>query len=179
MAFLRALLDVVNDVPHVAMLVVMIASDRDKTALSAAPRTAATNSIRLLERNGTPATVTEVGDFADILRRRLFDAEPAAEVLAATAAMYRPVLDDRAWTKNVWDAIGANWRDQLGRGGRGLLPVPPYAYGDRQGGVEQGHRLPACPVHHPDLRRHGLRPAAARQGRRVGACANRPWRPPA
>ena len=34
MAFLRALLDVVNDVPHVAMLVVMIASDSDKTALS-------------------------------------------------------------------------------------------------------------------------------------------------
>ena len=36
MAFLRAILDVVNDVPHVAMLVVMIASDVDKIALSAA-----------------------------------------------------------------------------------------------------------------------------------------------
>jgi hypothetical protein len=36
MAFLRALLDVINDVPHVAMLAVMIASDRDKTSLSMA-----------------------------------------------------------------------------------------------------------------------------------------------
>ena len=35
MAFLRALLDVVNDVPHVALLAVMIASDRDKTSLVA------------------------------------------------------------------------------------------------------------------------------------------------
>ena len=33
MAFLRALLDSVNDVPHVAMVVVMIASDKDTMAL--------------------------------------------------------------------------------------------------------------------------------------------------
>ncbi|WP_208869683.1 DUF499 domain-containing protein [Micromonospora cremea] len=109
-AFLRALLDVVNDVPHVAMLVVMIASDRDKTALSAAGQARRDDLNSLLERNGTPATVTEVGDFADILRRRLFDAEPAAEVLAATAALYQPVLQDKSWTKNVWGPIGAEWR---------------------------------------------------------------------
>lgn len=110
MAFLRALLDVVNDVPHVAMLVVMIASDTDKTALSAAAQERRDDLNSLLERNGTPATVTEVGDFADILRRRLFDAEPAAEVLAATAAIHEPVLEDKAWAKQVWDAIGADWR---------------------------------------------------------------------
>ncbi len=110
MGFLRALLDVVNDVPNVAMLVVMIASDRDKTALSAVAQARRDDLNALLERNGTPATVTEVGDFADILRRRLFDAEPAAEVLAATAAAFRPVLEDKSWTRNVWDAIGSNWR---------------------------------------------------------------------
>lgn len=110
MAFLRALLDVVNDVPHVAMLVVMIASDADKTALSTAAQHRRDDLNSLLERNGTPATVTEVGDFADILRRRLFDAEPAAEVVAATAALYEPVLAERSWTKQVWDAIGADWR---------------------------------------------------------------------
>ncbi|MEV4751650.1 DUF499 domain-containing protein [Streptosporangium sp. NPDC049248] len=109
-AFLRALLDVVNDVPQVAMLVVMIASDRDKTALSVGAQARRDDLNSLLERNGTPATVTEVGDFADILRRRLFDAEPAAEVLAATAAMYRPVLDDKSWTKNVWGVAGSDWR---------------------------------------------------------------------
>ena len=112
MAFLRALLDVVNDVPHVAMLVVMIASDVDKTALSQSAQDRRDDLNSLLDRNGTPATVTEVGDFADILRRRLFDAEPAAEVVAATAALYGPVFDDRGWSRQVWDAVGANWRQR-------------------------------------------------------------------
>lgn len=110
-AFLRALLDEVNDVPNAAMLVVMIASERDTTALSASGRARRDDLNALLERNGTPATVTEVGDFADILRRRLFEAEPAAEVLAATSAMYEPVLEDRSWTRNVWDQTGARWRE--------------------------------------------------------------------
>lgn len=109
-AFLRALLDVVNDVPNVSMIAVLIASDRDKTALSADGQARRDDLNGLLERNGTPATVTEVGDFADILRRRLFDAHPAAEVLTATAALYRPVLEDKTWTKNIWDTIGADWR---------------------------------------------------------------------
>src|SRR5665213_3431470 len=91
MGFLRALLDVVNDVPHVALLAVMIASDRDTTALSPAAKERRDDLNSLLERNGTPATVTEVGDFADILRRRLFDGEPPSEVLAATAAQYEPI----------------------------------------------------------------------------------------
>ncbi|MEV6987222.1 DUF499 domain-containing protein [Sphaerisporangium sp. NPDC051017] len=112
MAFLRALLDVVNDVPYVAMLVVMIASDADKSALSEAGRDRRDDLNTLLERNGFPATVTEVGDFSDILRRRLFDAEPAAEVVAATAALFEPIHGEKAWAKNVWDAIGADWRHQ-------------------------------------------------------------------
>lgn len=110
MAFLRALLDVVNDVPQAAMLVVMIASDADKTALSAAAKERRDDLNSLLERNGMPATVSEVGDFADILRRRLFDSEPVAEVLAATAAIYEPVLDESGWSKHVWEPIGAGWR---------------------------------------------------------------------
>lgn len=110
MAFLRALLDVVNDVPCVAMLGVMIASDNDKTALSESAQERRNDLNSLLERNGTPTTVTEVGDFTDILRRRLFDTEPAAEVLASTAALYEPVLKDKAWSKHVWDAVGADWR---------------------------------------------------------------------
>ncbi len=110
MAFLRALLDVINDVSHVAMLVVMIASDADKTSLSRGAQERRDDLNSLLERNGTPATVTEVGDFADILRRRLFDAEPAGEVLAATAQLFEPILADKSWTKQVWETIGADWR---------------------------------------------------------------------
>jgi hypothetical protein len=117
-AFLRALLDVVNDVPNVALLVVMIASDSDKTALSAAGAARRDDLNALLERNGTPATVTEAGDFADILRRRLFDAEPASELITATAALYRPILEDRSWTRSVWDAVGdgdrlRRWNDDV------------------------------------------------------------------
>lgn len=112
MAFLRALLDVVNDVPNVSMLMVMIASDADQTALSKAAQERRDDLNRLLERNGFPAVVTEVADFADILRRRLFDAEPAADVLSATAAQYSAVFADKGWTKNVWDAIGATWRNR-------------------------------------------------------------------
>ncbi|WP_229899785.1 DUF499 domain-containing protein, partial [Streptomyces capoamus] len=110
MAFLRALLDAVNDVPHVSMLVVMIASDIDKTALSSAAQARRDDLNSQLDRNGLPTTVTGVGDFADILRRRLFDAEPAGEVLAATAALYEDVLTDKTWSKQVWDPIGAGWR---------------------------------------------------------------------
>ena len=112
MAFLRALLDVVNDVPHVAMVVVMIASDADKTALSRAAQERREDLNTLLERNGTPATVTEVADFSDILRRRLFDGEPAGEVITATAALFEPSLTDKTWCKNVWDTINADWRHQ-------------------------------------------------------------------
>ncbi|MFD5477408.1 DUF499 domain-containing protein [Streptomyces hawaiiensis] len=110
MAFLRAVLDVVNDVPHVAMLVVMIAPDVDKTSLSAAAQGRRDDLNSQLDRNGLPTTVTGVGDFADILRRRLFDAEPAGEVLAATAALHEKVLTDKAWAKQVWDPINATWR---------------------------------------------------------------------
>ncbi|WP_181699039.1 DUF499 domain-containing protein [Nocardia sp. GTS18] len=109
-AFLRALLDVINDVPNVAMLVVMIASDKDSIALSAAAQARRADLNGLLDRNGSPTTVTEVEDFADILRRRLFEAEPAKEVLAATAALYESALSDKVWSKSVWDATSADWR---------------------------------------------------------------------
>src|SRR5215213_2450892 len=126
MAFLRALLDVVNDVPRVALLAVMIASNRDKTSLSAAAKERRDDLNTLLERNGTPATVTEVGDFADILRRRLFDGEPAGEVLAATAAQYQAIHDDSAWRKNVWEQIGAGWSDDWERRVAKCYPFHPY-----------------------------------------------------
>ena len=51
--------------------------------------------------HGTPATVTEVGAFADILRRRLLEFRPTTQLIAATAEAYRPVLEDKAWTRNV------------------------------------------------------------------------------
>lgn len=110
MGFLRALLDVVNDVPGAAMLVVMIASDRDKTALSIPAQARRDDLGALLERNGTPATVTEVGDFAEILRRRLFEGPPDPRVVSETSELYRSVLEDKGWTRSVWEATGQSWR---------------------------------------------------------------------
>jgi hypothetical protein len=107
MAFLRALLDAANHVPHVALLVVMIASDR--MALSEAGEKRRNDLNDLLERNGTPATVTEAGDFADILRRRLFDQQPASEVLVATAKQFTASLNDKSWAKGVWEPLGPQW----------------------------------------------------------------------
>ena len=109
MGFLRALLDAVNDVPNVAMLLVMIASEKDTIALSdlAAKRRDELNS--LLDRNGRPATVNENADFAAILRRRLFDHPPAKEVIDATAGQYVQVLQDKGWRSKVYDQIPAPW----------------------------------------------------------------------
>lgn len=128
-AFLRAVLDVANDVPNVSMLVVMIASDKDSIALSPAAQARRADLTSLLERNGSPATVTEVGDFADILRRRLFESEPAAEVLAATAQMYSGPLSDKAWSKNVWDAVGADWRKRWDAEVSACYPFHPMLIG--------------------------------------------------
>lgn len=128
-AFLRALLDVINDVPQVAMLVVMIASDKDSIALSPAAQQRRDDLNALLDRNGLPATVTEVGDFADILRRRLFETEPPHEVLRATAEVYRSVLDDTAWSKTVWDAISADWRRNWDEEVAACYPFHPMLIG--------------------------------------------------
>ena len=84
MAFIRALCDVVNDVPRVAMVVVMIASDKDSMALDAAGQERRHEIRGKLVRNGKPTTVTSHTDFAAILRRRLFENRAPTEVIAFT-----------------------------------------------------------------------------------------------
>lgn len=107
--FLRALLDTINDVPNVAALVVMISSDQDPMAQSAAAAERRADVNSLLERNGVPATVTSNADFAEILRRRLFVQSPPREVIEATSRAFDGIHSDRAWRKTVWDALGARW----------------------------------------------------------------------
>lgn len=109
MAFLRAVLDAVNDVPTVAMLVVMISSEHDMMALSDAASERRDELHGLLERNGRPATVNENADFAAILRRRLFEGAPSAAVLKDTVGAFRSVLDDSAWKRDVFGALTDPW----------------------------------------------------------------------
>ncbi|OBB05372.1 AAA family ATPase [Mycolicibacterium conceptionense] len=125
MAFLRALLDAANDTAHVSVLVVMIASETDTTALSEAARDRREDLNSLLDRNGLPATVTDVADFASILRRRLFDGDPANEVLSNTAAQFRPTLDDPGWVKHVWDSIASDWRSNWDKEVAACYPFHP------------------------------------------------------
>lgn len=108
MSFLRALLDSVNDVPQVAMVVVMIASDKDNMDLDAQGHSRRAELDDLLVRNGKPATINDNSDFAAILRRRLFETNPPAEVVTATAKMHARFMTG-PWQTRVFDALGARW----------------------------------------------------------------------
>jgi predicted AAA+ superfamily ATPase len=101
MAFLRALLDTVNDVPNVVMAVVQIASERDPMHLDTEAQRRREEIEALLVRNGKPTTVTSPTDFAAILRRRLFEAAPPAEVLRATTAKFLEAMKG-PWVEKVF-----------------------------------------------------------------------------
>lgn len=110
MAFLRALLDTVNDVPNVAMVAVMIASERDPMYLDAMAQGRREEIEALLVRNGKPTTVTSHTDFAAILRRRLFEASPPAEVLRATTACFLDRMKG-PWAEKVFAGLPKSTSD--------------------------------------------------------------------
>jgi len=118
MAFLKALLDAVNDVPHVVMVVVMIASDMDSMDLDVYGQSRRAELDQLLVRNGRPATINDNTDFSAILRRRLFDEAPSEDVLSATAQLFEQVMS-RSWKTKVFDALGTlwvkEWQDEVAR----------------------------------------------------------------
>ena len=101
MAFLRALLDVVNDVSNCALVLVMIASDKDRMALNERAAECREELEDLIVRNGQTTAVTSGGDFADIIRRRLFESPPPSEVVTAVAASYAQAASE-AWDLKVF-----------------------------------------------------------------------------
>ena len=104
MAFLRAFLDAVNDVPHVAGVVVMIASEHDNMDLDTEGQSRRAELDALLIRNGNPATINDPGDFAAILRRRLFDQRPASQVVEPTASAFKRQMVG-PWATKVFDVL--------------------------------------------------------------------------
>ena len=108
MAFLRALLDVVNDVPNVAMMVAMIDPEKDRISLSADGKERQNDLNTLLDRNGKPATVNEDTDFTLILRRRLFTAPPDEGLMKATANVFDAAMKAKGWEK-VYGSLTAGW----------------------------------------------------------------------
>ena len=106
MAFLRALLDSVNDVKHVAAVVVMIASEKDSMDLDAAGQQRRNELDTLLIRNGETATINDNTDFAAILQRRLFERPAPAEVLAATTRAFTSQMTG-PWRAKVFGLVPA------------------------------------------------------------------------
>jgi hypothetical protein len=106
MAFLRALLDSVNDVPHVAAVVVMIASEADNIDLDETGQKRRQELDDLLIRNGETATINDNTDFAAILRRRLFEGTAPAEVLKATTSAFTSKMTG-PWRTKVFDLVPA------------------------------------------------------------------------
>ena len=105
MAFLRALLDTVNDVPNCALVVVMIASDKDRMVMNKLGQQCREELEDLLIRNGEATTVSSGGDFADIIRRRLFEDPPPTEVTVGTARLFRERMRG-SWEKDVFSKVG-------------------------------------------------------------------------
>ncbi|MXV86625.1 MAG: DUF499 domain-containing protein [Acidimicrobiales bacterium] len=105
MAFLRALLDAVNDVPNCVVVVVMIASDQDDIALNEAGVQCQTELEKLLERNGRPTAVTGGGDFAEIIRRRLFERLPSRAETDRVADHFAEHMRG-PWATKVFDKLG-------------------------------------------------------------------------
>lgn len=104
MAFLRALLDTVNDVANCAMVLVMIASDKDAIVLNDNGARCRDELDSLLVRNGRTATVTSANDFAEIIRRRLFENPPPSEVVMSTGQTFLEHMGG-SWGKQVFDRL--------------------------------------------------------------------------
>lgn len=104
MAFLRGLLDSANEAKNCVVVMVMIASDNDTMQLSPKGQEAREELNGLLIRNGRTAAVTGGGDFADIIRRRLFANEPSSEVISETTTAFLGVMGGR-WTTDVFSKL--------------------------------------------------------------------------
>jgi hypothetical protein len=114
-AFLNALMDACDDVPHVAFVVVMIRSELDPEGYTPAAEDFRQYVSRRLTRNGTTIAVTETADFAAIIRRRIFERTTTKVPSRQLADGYvRATRSDPGWGEQVLDRLGP------GRGLAGL-----------------------------------------------------------
>ncbi len=118
MAFMRALLDVANDVPNCAAVVVMIGSDKDDMAMTETGAAHRAEMEALLTRNARATSVTGGGDFAEIIQRRLFTSRPSEEVTNATADRFLDQMRG-AWETKVFKRLHgwskSEFRSRVGR----------------------------------------------------------------
>jgi hypothetical protein len=105
--FLNALMDACDDVPAVAFVVVMIRSDLDPEGYTPLAEGFRDYIVRRLNRNGTTVAVTETGDFAAIIRRRIFVQTKSIRPIAQLAKGFQNIIDkDPAWGEQVLERLG-------------------------------------------------------------------------
>lgn len=111
MAFLRALLDVVNDVPNCAAVVVMIASEDDEMAMTDEGKELREEMEALLDRNASTTAVTSGGDFAEIIQKRLFDGRPHEQAVEQVAGHYLKAMG-KVWRSKVFDKLDSLYSER-------------------------------------------------------------------
>jgi Protein of unknown function (DUF499) len=112
-AFLADLMEVVNQVPRTAFVLVMIRSEDDEQGYNAHASGFRDFITGRIERNGTKVTVTEPQDFRSILRRRIFETNPDAPVADLSDLWQRSA--STVWEDKVFERLS---------GRRGLASFP-------------------------------------------------------
>jgi hypothetical protein len=103
-AFLNSLMDAADELPRVAVVVVMIRSERDDRGYLPEAEAFRDYVARRLARNGTTAAVTDAQDLAAIIRRRIFEQQREPLPTVQVAAAWSDAAD-RAWIENVFDKL--------------------------------------------------------------------------
>ncbi|CAN7241975.1 DUF499 domain-containing protein [Arthrobacter sp. LjRoot78] len=116
-AFLNALMDACDDVPRVALVIVMIRSEYDERGYPFQAEDFRDYVAKRLVRNGKTVAVTEAQDFASIIRRRLFDQVASSARPAELVGSELVASIDAAWQESVFDKLGPN-RGKVGLPGR-------------------------------------------------------------
>ena len=114
MGFIRALLEAVNTIPNCAMVVAMIASDKDNMAMTEKGAKLRVELEDLLTRNASTTAVTSGGDFAEIIQKRLFANPPPGDVVNLVADRYTDAITP-AWDNRVFKRLNHPGRDEFRR----------------------------------------------------------------
>ena len=105
-SFLIEMMRHTNEVPHCVAVMVMIDSAKDPIALSFFGQQCRLELEAEADRGEVNTdAVTSPNDFANIIRRRLFQATPQAEVLTATTEAFTVTMQDHRWYKEVFGRL--------------------------------------------------------------------------
>lgn len=102
--FLNALFDAVDDLPRVAMVTVLISTDRDEPGYEGRAGSFREYIAARLERNGLTLSVNEPQDFGAIITRRIFQ-RPAAPLPVGEVARHWIDIADDGWRNQVFNRL--------------------------------------------------------------------------